>query len=186
MRRILDLILSWQRGRWFLRLAGAGFLLIGAVFLWLAMDTLPFIEAKQQELRELNNLEDSVATLQLEAGDSILAYREAQAKKGVFSHWDSAAKWLENMRVSALRGNVEMGWEFDSLVTFSEGGQEVFRLPVRIYATASDRNFETFMRWLELNLGRTDKRVGIHQLEFMGEDYGLHAVRLHLEGFLRP
>jgi hypothetical protein len=186
MRKLLDWLLSRRRGQWFLRVLCILFLLMGGVFVWRIFERIPLSQGMEQQLRELYALEDAVAHLRVETNDSIFLASEQGAFAGVMPHWDSTAAWLENLSTTALDHDVEMGWQFDSLQTFPEGGTEVYRLPVRISASPIDRRFETFMAWLENSFTHTPLHLGMYLLEIEGDENGMTTATVQFEGFMRP
>ena len=185
MRHLLDKILLDKKNKMIARLITAICLALSIVIIGHVYLSVPKMEENKQLFNHYFTLLDSIQLLQKEVSDSALENSKKMIDKGVLIGWDNAAIWLENIRTLASVSNIDITYQIDSLVSFPEGGEKFFKMPVRIDVIPIDGKFETVMEFVQDICSDTLVNTCFENIEFTGDAVGLSQVHIKLTNWIR-
>lgn len=186
MRHLFDWILLSARNRWLFRLGMLSLICFAMFFFWQALELIPLMQKKQQELKEIVQLESYVADLRIRSTDSLEFLVEQQSMDGDFQGFIDLARWLESARSRALAAQMDVEHSIDSMVVIDPGYPEILKVDLSLKLLPWDGSFERCLSYLQKAVGDTVYSVDLVGLEFFGDTVGVSDSRIHLQTWVRP
>lgn len=185
MRHFFDKILLSAHRKMVVRILLYSVVLISVGIVAHVYMSIEKMERKKAIFSEYFALQDSLQSIQIQASDSVLEASRSAVKKGIINGWDDAAWWIENIRAYAFISGIEITYQIDSLISFPEGGEHFFKIPIHVEATPSDGKFETVMAFIQDVCSDTTMITNLEKIEFTADELGINQTHFTLIGWIK-